>query len=110
MKSILAITYVLTFLTLGSNAAFFNCQEKLASVKVDSEALSIITKAFTNKFKFASECLELIIQRNFYETGEFLINDYYTKTAIDTELIVKKAIQDVKRNQGALVFKIKKRQ
>lgn len=60
--------------------------------------------------KFSSECLEILLKKNFFESSEFLINEYYPKTSIDTEIIVKNVAEDLKKNQNYLIFQIKRRE
>jgi hypothetical protein len=54
--------------------------------------------------------LEGLLKKNFFETGEYLIDEYYPKTSIDTEVIVRHVANDVKRSQDSLILQIKKRQ
>ena len=37
------------------------------------------------------------------------MNEYYPKTSIDTEIIVKNVANELKRSQDYLIFQIKKR-
>lgn len=39
-----------------------------------------------------------------------MINDYYPKTSIDTELIVRNVASDLRRSQDYLVFQVRKRE
>lgn len=66
--------------------------------------------AHQSLFKFSSECLEVLLKKNFFLTSEYLINDYYPKTSIDTEVIVRNVAADIKRSQDYLVFQVKKRE
>jgi hypothetical protein len=63
-----------------------------------------------DKMKFSSECLEILLKKNFFVSSEYLLNDYYPKTSIDTEVIVKNVAADVKRSQDHLIFQILKRE
>lgn len=76
----------------------------------DQQAYGMVKQALDDKFKFSSACLELLLKKNFFSTGEFLINEYYPKTSIDTEIIVKNVANELKRNQDYLIFQIKKRE
>ena len=38
------------------------------------------------------------------------MNDYYPKTSIDTEVIVRKVARDIKHAQDYLIFLVKKRE
>lgn len=51
-----------------------------------------------------------MLKKNFYKTGEYLIDEYYPKTSIDTEIIVKHVASDIKRNQDYLIFQVKRRE
>jgi hypothetical protein len=60
--------------------------------------------------KFPSSCLDIILRKNFYKSSDYLMAEYYPTTNIDTEVIVKKVAQDVKRKQDYLLFMIKQRE
>ena len=49
------------------------------------------------QFKFSSECLEILLKRNFSESADYLMDQYYPNTQIDTEIIVNAVQADVKR-------------
>lgn len=51
-----------------------------------------------------------MLKKNFFETGEYLIDEYYPHTSIDTEIIVKNVATELKRNQDFLIFQVKRRQ
>lgn len=104
--------YVLVACLLLSavQAAFYDCNLHLGRLKSDQEALDLVKKAFQEKYKFSSQCLEMVLKKNFYSTGEFLINEYYPKTSIDTEIIVRNVANEIKRNQNNLIFLVKKRE
>jgi hypothetical protein len=51
-----------------------------------------------------------VLKKNFFKTGEYLIDEYYPKTSIDTEIIVRNVANDIKRNQDYLIFQVKKRE
>ena len=40
----------------------------------------------------------MLLKKNFFESSEFLINEYYPKTSIDTEVIVRNVAEDIKKN------------
>jgi hypothetical protein len=46
----------------------------------------------------------MLLKKNFFLASEYLINDYYPKTSIDTEVIVRNVAADIKRSQDYLVF------
>lgn len=62
-----------------------------------------------DQMKFSSQCLEIVLKKNFFKTGEFLIDEYYPKTSIDTEIIVRNVANEIKRSQDYLIFLVKKR-
>ena len=78
--------------------AFYECEKELAPLTSDSEALQKVKAANEDKFKFSSACLELLLKKNFFNTSNFLISDYYPKTSIDTEIIAKNVANELKRN------------
>ena len=83
-------------LTVG-RAAFLDCTGRLGSLRADQEALALVKQAHADKLKFSSECLELLLKKNFFQTSEYLLAEYYPKTSIDTEVIVRNVARDVKR-------------
>ena len=93
-----------------TQAAFYDCLGLLGGLKSDVEALSLVKKAHQEKLKFSSECLEVLLKKNFFLTSEYLLNDYYPRTSIDTEIIVKNVAADIKRSQDHLIFQIVKRE
>ncbi len=54
--------------------------------------------------------MEVLLKKNFFETSNYLMNDYYVQTSIDTEVIVRNVAKEIKHNQDYLVFLIKRRQ
>ena len=97
--------FIQALISLGlASCAFYDCQKFITSLRSDQEALNLVKAANENKLKFSSSCLEIVLKKNFYQTGEFLINEYYPKTSIDTEVIVRGVANDIKRNQDYLVF------
>lgn len=103
---------VATALILGlSQAAFYDCAGELGGLRSDVDGLAKVKKAhLEDKFKFSSECLEILLKKNFFLSSEYLLNDYYPKTSIDTEVIVRNVAADVKRSQDHLIFQIRKRE
>ena len=43
------------------------------------------------------------------QASEYLLNEYYPDTNIDTEIIVRSVANDVQRQQDYAIFKLKKR-
>lgn len=102
--------YVSLMLLLGlTQAAFYDCSGLL--VKSDIESLALVKKAHTiDRLKFSSECLEVLLMKNFFLSSEYLLDEYYPKTSIDTEVIVRNVANDIKRSQDHIVFQIRKRE
>ena len=92
------LLYVSALLLALSKAAFYDCQGELSGLKSDVEGLAKVKKAhLEDKFKFSSECLEILLKKNFFLSSEYLLSDYYPKTSIDTEIIVRNVAADIKR-------------
>ena len=89
-------------LLLGSavvvQAAFYDCHKELSGLRSDTDALAKVKVAHSEKYKFSSECLEILLKKNFFLTSEYLLADYYTKTSIDTEVILRNVANDIKRS------------
>ena len=91
-------------------AAFYDCHKELIGLRSDTDALAKVKTAHTDKFKFSSECLEILLKKNFFLSSEYLISEYYPKTSIDTEVILKNVANEIKRQQEHLIFQVKKRE
>ena len=64
----------------------------------DSSTLDYIKGVHESKqYKFSSECLEILLKRNFAASADYLMDEYYPSTQIDTEIIVNAVQEDVKR-------------
>ena len=84
---------------MATAAEFFDCKNNLAAIFNDAEALDVIITAHTElKKKFSSGCLEFLLKQNFMETVDYLLDNYYPGTSIDTEIIVRSVANDVQRN------------
>lgn len=81
----------------------------MASVTEDNEALLIIMQAHADGFKFSSECLELVLKKNLLKASDYMLNEYYPHTNIDTEIIVRSVVNEVQRNQDYTIFQLKQR-
>jgi len=93
-----------------TKAAFYDCPKELGGLKSDQDALTKIKAAHQSLFKFSSECLEVLLKKNFFLASEYLMANYYPKTSIDTEVIVRNVAADIKRLQDHLIFQVKKRE
>ena len=73
-------------------------------IETDYEALVAVMQAHADGFKFSSECLELMLKANYMNASEYLLNEYYPTTSIDTEIIVRSVANDIQRNQDYIIF------
>ena len=103
------VSIVILFVSL-TQAAFYDCPKELGGLKSDQESLAKVKAAHQSLFKFSSECLEVLLKKNFFLSSEYLMANYYPKTSIDTEVIVKNVAADIKRSQDHLIFQVKKRE
>ena len=94
----MSILCTLSILLGFVQGAFYECAKHLGDLQSDYQALSKIKQAHIDKYKFSSECLEVILKKNFFETADYLMNDYYPKTSIDTEIIVRNVAKEIKHN------------
>lgn len=86
-----------------------DCSNTLGVTQDDNSALTIIKQVHEAKeFKFSSECLEILLKKNFMESADYLLEQYYPKTQIDTEVIVRSVVSDVKRQQNYVLYRLLK--
>ena len=52
-------------------------------------------QAHADEMKFSSECFEQLLKRNFMQAAEYLLNEYYPSTSIDTEIVVRSVVNEV---------------
>jgi hypothetical protein len=100
----------MVLLSVTVQGAFYDCQKELSGLRSDTDALAKVKAAHGEKYKFSSECLEILLKKNFFLSSEYLLSDYYPKTSIDTEVILKNVASDLKRSQDHLIFQVKKRE
>ena len=75
-----------------------DCKKELNHLASDTESLAIIKKAHKeDKMKFPSSCLDTVLRKNFSQSADYLLAEYYPSTNIDTEVIVKKVAEDTIR-------------
>jgi len=75
---------------------FYDCETNLSPILSDASALALIKGVHELKEeKFSSECLEILLKRNFFDTASYLLENYYPSTQIDTEIIVKVVAADL---------------
>jgi len=87
-----------------------NCIEVFKDLKSDQEVLALIVHAREEQnLKFSSECLELLFKRNYLDASEYLLENYYNGTSIDTEIILKSAANYIQRKQDQVIFQLKER-
>ena len=73
----------------------------------DQEALSLVKQVHSDgKYRFASECLEILLRKHFLESSNYLIDSYYTGTMIDTEVIVRKVESDIEKQQNKIIYSL----
>ena len=88
--------YVSKLIQITCAQKFFPCKDELALISSDSQAYDMVEKAYVkDKMKFSSECLEILLKKNYMNASEYLMENYYPKTSIDTEIIVKSVAQDI---------------
>jgi hypothetical protein len=75
----------------------------------DDSMLITLKAAHDQKSKFGSECLELLLKNNFMQSSQFLMDEYYPSTNIDTEIIVKSVAKEVAKSQDKILFQIRKK-
>ena len=93
----------------GAQQPFLDCRGKLGGYLDDGSALTFVKDVHEAKqFKFSSECLEILLKKNFVRAADFLLEQYYPKTAIDTEIIVRSVASDVKRQQDYVLYRLMK--
>ena len=84
---------------------FFDCQAELQPLLSDQAALDKVKQVHVEgKQRFSSECLEILMKKNFLGASNYLIDSYYPSTRIDTDIIVKKVEADITRQQNKLLF------
>ena len=77
---------------------FAECDRVLEPVTIDTDALTLIKGMHDEKtHRFSSQCLEVVLRKNFMDTANYLLTEYYPNTQIDTEIIVKSVAADVKK-------------
>ena len=103
------LVWLLCVLQVVAAQKFFECKELMKDVSSDHVALGMVKKGMNDKLKFSSACLELLLKKNFMETSEYLLNEYYPTTSIDTEIIVRSVANDIQRNQDYVIFKLKQK-
>ena len=75
----------------------------------ESSALTYIKEVHEAKeFKFSSECLEILLKKNFMDAADYLLEQYYPKTQIDTEVIVRSVVSDIQRQQNYVLYRLLK--
>ena len=92
-----AIFSLVSYASVASAAQFYNCKVEVPEFKTDYKALETIMQAHADDFRFSSQCLELLLKRNYMQASEYLLNEYYPNTNIDTEIIVRTVANDVQR-------------
>lgn len=94
---------------LGSLAyaqqSFYDCKNELGSLLSDEASLEKIKKVHSAaSHRFDSECLEMLLQKGFMLSSNYLIDEYYPSTMIDTEVIVNKVQENIRRSHNKLLY------
>ena len=50
--------------------------------------------------------MEILLHKNFLNAANYLIDEYYPQTRIDTDIIVKKVDADIRRQQNKLIYSL----
>ena len=82
MKAIKLLTGVFISTSVsGQLLPFAECDKVLEPVTGDSAALTLIKDMHEAKtHKFSSQCLEIVLRKNFMETADYLLSEYYPNT------------------------------
>jgi len=94
---------------IAANNYFFPCKQELSKETNDRQALVTIMQAHADGYRFSSECLELVLLRNYMDTVEYLLNEYYPSTNIDTEITVRSVANEIQRQQDYTIFQLKQK-
>jgi len=79
-------------------AAFYDCNAEILPLRLDQDALVKLKVAHEEKLKFPSVCLEVLLRKNFFDSANYLMSEYYPNTSIDTEVIIKNVAREIKRS------------
>ena len=69
----------------------------------------MVMQGHADGLKFSSECLELLLKKNLMSASEYLLNEYYPDTNIDTEITVRSVANEIQRSQDYIIFQLKQR-
>ena len=106
---ILSTAIIATGHLASAQQPFLDCAGTFSGYLDDSSTLEYIKGVHEAKqFKFSSECLELLLKRNFAQSADYLMDEYYPSTQIDTEIIVNAVQADVKRQQNYVLYRLLK--
>jgi len=98
---------LLCVLALASAQPFVDCAAELQPLMSDEAALERVKQLHSEgKHRFSSECLEILMQKFFLKASNYLVDEYYPTTRIDTEIIMKKVDTDIRRKQNKLLFSL----
>lgn len=109
MKAIKLLAGVLLAQSTEALAPFAECDKVLDSVSLDNDALNLLKTMNDEKtHRFSSQCLEIVLKKNFMDTANYLLTDYYPSTQIDTEIIVKSVAADIAKQQNYILYRLLK--
>lgn len=97
--------FILTCLDLKFVHAqdFFDCTQ-LDDLLEDKEALDVLTQAYDNKNKFSETCMQILVNKNFFSSLDFLVNNVYNENSdSDVVPLLRRFISKVREKQDALL-------
>ena len=107
MKAIKVIAGVFLAQSVDALTPFAECDKVLEPVNLDADALNLFKTMNDEKtHRFPSQCLEIVLRKNFMDTANYLLTDYYPNTQIDTEIIVKSVAADIKKQQNYILYRL----
>ena len=107
MKAIKVIAGVFLAQSANALAPFAECDKVLEPVSLDGDALNLLKTMNEEKtHRFPSQYLEIVLRKNFMDTANYLLTEYYPNTQIDTEIIVKSVAADIKKQQNYILYRL----
>jgi hypothetical protein len=108
-RAILAILASNVIYICATIAPFYDCDNQLSSTISDTEALELVKQVHADKkFRFSSECLDILLRRNLLKASEYLMEEVYPKS-VDTEIIVKQVTSEIEKIQNELLYIVLKK-
>eukprot|EP00347_Sterkiella_histriomuscorum_P021293 403334511 len=117
VKALLTYTFfgLMISLYVYTQSSGFDCNQ-LAKVANDQEALKLAQEYIQNAedpslLVIDEECLNIGMRRNFFETSQYLINEYFIldgKRSAKAESTVRNAVEQVKNKQNEVLLALEK--